>query len=189
MAPRRRRGRCPHRPAGPRCRSAYAERTRPVPLRRRRGCGGTNGHIKPLHPPREAADAARTRYARYLRRERQYLRVKTAVCSICPLSRGSWCDLSEHFCSRNDCPILLSRAKPGRGGRDGAGRPGGPRLPARCRFRGCTPRGPYGSPGAAAPGAFWELFCGEKFPAGGRPAHDTCAFSPNRPASGGCGRP
>ena len=27
--------------------------------------------------------------------------------------------------------------------------------------------GPYGSPGAAAPGAFWELFCGEKFPAGG----------------------
>ena len=27
---------------------------------------------------------------------------------------------------------------------------------------------PQGSPGAAAPGAFWELFCGEKFPAGGR---------------------
>ena len=29
-------------------------------------------------------------------------------------------------------------------------------------------RGAHGSPGAAAPGAFWELFCGEKFPAGGR---------------------
>ena len=28
--------------------------------------------------------------------------------------------------------------------------------------------GPHGGPGAAAPGAFWELFCGEKFPAGGR---------------------
>ena len=28
--------------------------------------------------------------------------------------------------------------------------------------------GPQGSPGAAAPGAFWELFCGEKFPAGGK---------------------
>ncbi len=29
-------------------------------------------------------------------------------------------------------------------------------------------------PGAAAPGAFWELFCGEKFPAGGlEKARDT----------------
>ena len=31
-------------------------------------------------------------------------------------------------------------------------------------------RGAQGSPGAAAPGAFWELFCGEKFPAGGNTA-------------------
>ena len=28
--------------------------------------------------------------------------------------------------------------------------------------------GPNGGPGAAAPGAFWGLFCGEKSPAGGR---------------------
>ena len=34
-------------------------------------------------------------------------------------------------------------------------------------FLGMHAAGPRG-PGAAAPGAFWELFCGEKFPAGGR---------------------
>ena len=35
---------------------------------------------------------------------------------------------------------------------------------------------PHGSPGAAAPGAFWELFRGEKFPAGGNKPHCQSAF-------------
>ena len=47
--------------------------------------------------------------------------------------------------------------------------------------------GPHGSPGAAAPGAFWELFRGEKFPTGGRQAGIARALSPNRPACGGVG--
>ena len=50
------------------------------------------------------------------------MRAKAAVCNFHLLFRGSGCGLSEKFCSRNDCPILLARAKPGRGGgmeRDG----------------------------------------------------------------------
>ena len=35
-------------------------------------------------------------------------------------------------------------------------------------FLGMHAAGPKGGLGAAAPGAFWELFCGEKFPAGGQ---------------------
>ena len=35
-------------------------------------------------------------------------------------------------------------------------------------FLGMHAAQPHGSPGAAAPGAFWELYCGEKSPAGGR---------------------
>ena len=48
-------------------------------------------------------------------------------------------------------------------------------------------RGPQGGPGAAAPGAFWGLFRGEKSPAGGKQAHDARALPSNRPACGGFG--
>ena len=39
--------------------------------------------------------------------------------------RGSWSGLSENLCSRNSHPILLARAKPGRGRQYGTGQPGG----------------------------------------------------------------
>ena len=57
------------------------------------------------------------------------MREKAAVCNFHLLFRGSGCGLSEKFCSRNGPPILLARAKPGRGGgmeRDGLVERNGP---------------------------------------------------------------
>ena len=79
---------------------------------------------------------------------------KTAVCSIHPAFRGSSCGLSEKFCSRNDCPIPLARAKPGRGRQYGAGQLGGAQRPGRCLFLGCTPRSPTGVRGPQPPARF-----------------------------------
>ena len=79
---------------------------------------------------------------------------KGAVCSIHPTFRGSGCGLRGKFCSRNGCPILLARAKPGRGGQYGTGRPGGAWRPKKCRSLGCTPRGLMGDRGPQPPARF-----------------------------------
>ena len=114
--------------------------------------------------------------------------IKAAVCKVHPTFRGGLCGLSENPCSRNDSPIPLARAKPGRGRQYGTGWPGGPQLPGQCLFRGCTPRSPNGGPGAAALGAFWGLFRGEKFPAGGNRPATLERFRRTDPPAAGLGR-
>ena len=88
------------------------------------GAAGQTAFSNFLYPPREAADAARTRNARPYG-ENGEIAQKTAVCTIYPTFRGSWCGLRETLCSRNGWPILLARAKPGRGRQYGTGQPGG----------------------------------------------------------------
>ena len=68
--------------------------------------------------------------------------------------RGSWSGLSENLCSRNSHPILLARAKPGRGRQYGTGQPGGAYQLEQCRSLGCTPRSPKGVRGPQPPARF-----------------------------------
>ena len=82
------------------------------------------------------------------------LHAEITVCSIHPTFRGSRCGLRETLCSRSSQPILLARAKPGRGKQYGTGRPGGPQRLTQCLFRGCTPRSPKGVRGPQSPAHF-----------------------------------
>ena len=85
---------------------------------------GPYGEIVSWYVQRRHSDTAgiRTRNARYLRRGRRDCAQKLPCARFALRFRGSPCGLSEKFCSRNGPPILLARAKPGRGGgmeRDG----------------------------------------------------------------------
>ena len=141
------------------------------------------------------------------------LRVKAVVCKIEPLFRGSSCGLRGNPRSRNDCPILLARAKPGRGGQYGTGWPGGAYRPGRCLSLGCTPRSPRESGGRSprrvlgtphrakspppeadkptSPVCFRRPNRGRDSTVGARIARplgcDFCAPASMRPACGGCG--
>ena len=85
------------------------------------------------------------------------------------LFRGNWCGLRESPRRRNAlrfyCPARSN---------EGAGGTGQDILVERNCLRDAASddarRGAQGGPGAAAPGAFWGLFRGEKSPAGGSPA-------------------
>ena len=145
------------------------------------GCGGTKGLAQPLYPPREAADAARTRDARPYG-ENGEIAQKTVVCKIHPLFRGSGCGLRETFCSRNNSPILLARAEPGRGRQYGTGQPGGPQRPERCLLRGCTPRSPTGDRGPLPPAHFGNFSAVKSPPPEAKPACTAGAAAASAPA-------
>ena len=91
---------------------------------------------------------------------------KTAVCGVQPLFRGSSCGLSENPCSRRPS----DSTGPREAGKGWAVWGGTARWSVTARampLLGMHAAGSSGGPGAAAPGAFWGLFRGEKSPAGG----------------------
>ena len=109
---------------------------------------------------------------------------KAAVCSCCPVFRGSSCGLREKSCSRNGPPILLARAKPGRGREYGTGWPGGAQRIGQCRSLGCTPRGPMGVRGPQPPARFGNFSAVKSSPPEANKACRVCALPSNRPACG-----
>ena len=111
------------------------------------------------------------------------MHVKTAACDASPCSGVGGAAFEE-------TPVAVTAGRfywPARS-REGAGSMGRDSPVERSSLGNASPwdarRGAQGSPGAAAPGAFWELFCGEKFPAGGKQARRDCVLLSNRPASG-----
>ena len=81
--------------------------------------------------------------------------------------RGSSCGLRENFCSRTIVRFYWPvRSREGEGSmeRDNPVECNGQEMP----LLGMHAAEPQGGPGAAAPGAFWGLFRGEKSPAGGQ---------------------
>ena len=95
-------------------------------------------------------------------------RVNAAVCSIPPCSEAAGAAFEERCVAvtivRFYCPARSIEGVWGTG-RDGPEESSCPRNASPGDARRTAKRGP----GAAAPGAFWELFRGEKFPAGGSP--------------------
>ena len=105
------------------------------------------------------------------------------------LFRGNWCGLRESPRRRNDSAIPLSRAKQLRGSGYRTGHPGGTQLPAQCRFRRCTPRGPRGTGGRSPRRVLGTPHRAEKSPAGGstsRRSHRSCHQRPLRGPDARC---
>ena len=112
-------------------------------------------------------------------------RVNAAVCSIPPCSEAAGAAFEERCVAvtivRFYCPARSIEGVWGTG-RDGPEESSCPRNASPGDARRTAKRGP----GAAAPGAFWELFRGEKFPAGGSPACvSTAPTAPHPKASPG----
>ena len=110
--------------------------------------------------------------------------VNAAVCSIPPCSEAAGAAFEERCVAvtivRFYCPARSMEGVWG-SGRDGPEESSCPRNAAPGDARRTAKRGP----GAAAPGAFWELFRGEKFPAGGSPACvSTAPAAPHRAVGG-----
>ena len=111
-------------------------------------------------------------------------RVNAAVCSIPPCSEAAGAAFEERCVAvtivRFYCPARSIEGVWGTG-RDGPEESSCPRNASPGDARRTAKRGP----GAAAPGAFWELFRGEKFPAGGSPACvSTAPAAPHRAVGG-----
>ncbi len=90
--------------------------------------------------------------------------------------RGSSCGLRENFCSRTIVRFYWPvRSREGEGSmeRDNPVECNGQEMP----LLGMHAAEPQGGPGAAAPGAFWGLFRGEKSPAGGSTSRDAGLFT------------
>ena len=167
------------------------------PYRRQQRCSGTNGFPQPPYPPQEAASRRGPMNASALtaRLRQTYqptmcsgrIRVKTAVCDVSPCSEAAGAALVKTSVAVTAIRFYWpARSREGAGsmGRDSPVERNGLRNAASGDARRAAPR----ESGGRSPGAFWELFRGEKFPAGGKQACRLGTLSPNRPAAAGAGR-